>query len=361
MSVDDDGLGPVWRARDDATLTTAEQHAQQWLDHHPDAIVMCHVDLAFPSAERIAGGSEGRARLPVALVAHVVQRSQRLLHGLPTATASELAQNAAFARADAIIAPSAWAAAEVAALAPADANIVVAPPLRRPASAAKATAPPKATATPRQHGLHVVYAGRFDAIKGFDVLLSVLPALLNADPTLRVTLAGGLPRAPKNERRWAKRVAAALAAVVDGSERVAMPGFLDHDAALALLADADVVVVPSRVETFGLVAEEAMAAGRCVVAAAAGALGQRLNDGVDALVVEVGDAAALAKALRRALSDAPLRAALGIAARAEVAKRDADAVAGDRWCTTIRDLRISAPEVRAASPRPPLASKSSKE
>ena len=81
------------------------------------------------------------------------------------------------------------------------------------------------------------------------------------------------------------------------------------------------MVVPSRLETYGQVAAEAMALGRCVVAADGGALGERLRDDVDALVVPAGDAAALTAALLRALADPALRHRLGGAAALAEAQR----------------------------------------
>ena len=307
-TVDDDGLGPIVRLSRPAQLDDALAFAVAWLQRWPQATLLCHADLLFPVATQLRDACAAVAQPPPrrVLVAHVVQRAQRLVHGLDAPTASELAQHDALLAAELAIAPSPWAARQLWAVAP-QAAIEVAPPLGLAGDAAMAA---DAGAGP-----HLVYLGRFDAIKGFDVLLAALPAVLAALPGLRVTLAGGLPLAQKGESRWHKRIDASLGSVDGWRARVDLPGFLGHADALRLLATADVVVVPSRIETFGQVVTEAMALGRCVVAADGGALGERLRSEIDALVVPAGDADALGDALLRALGDAPLQARLGEAAR----------------------------------------------
>ena len=84
---------------------------------------------------------------------------------------------------------------------------------------------------------------------------------------------------------------------------------------------AAVVVVPSRREGYGVVAREAMAWGRPVVASAVGGLRDAVEDGVTGLLVPPRDVAALRGALERLLGDAALRARLGAAAR-EKARRE---------------------------------------
>lgn len=73
----------------------------------------------------------------------------------------------------------------------------------------------------------------------------------------------------------------------------------------------DVFVVPSVwPETFNLVAREAFAAGRLVIASQVGALAEAVRDGVDGLLVPPGDPAALAQAMTRLVDDPALLARL---------------------------------------------------
>jgi glycosyltransferase involved in cell wall biosynthesis len=80
---------------------------------------------------------------------------------------------------------------------------------------------------------------------------------------------------------------------------------------------AAVVVVPSRREGYGMVAREAMAHGRAVVASDVGGLHDAIDDGVDGVLVPPRDVPALRAALERLLGDPELRARLGAAARAK--------------------------------------------
>ncbi|HEY2311890.1 MAG TPA: glycosyltransferase family 4 protein [Gaiellaceae bacterium] len=79
---------------------------------------------------------------------------------------------------------------------------------------------------------------------------------------------------------------------------------------------ASIVAVPSRREGYGLVAREAMARGRPVVASAVGGLPEAIEDGVNGVLVAPLDVAALRQALQELLDDPERRARLGAAARA---------------------------------------------
>jgi colanic acid/amylovoran biosynthesis glycosyltransferase len=84
---------------------------------------------------------------------------------------------------------------------------------------------------------------------------------------------------------------------------------------------AAVVVCPSRREGYGVVAREAMAHGRPVVASAVGGLLDAVEDGVTGLLVQPRDPAALRHAIERLLADPGLRERLGAAARDRARER----------------------------------------
>jgi glycosyltransferase involved in cell wall biosynthesis len=91
---------------------------------------------------------------------------------------------------------------------------------------------------------------------------------------------------------------------------------------------AAVVAVPSRREGYGLVAREAMAHGRPVVASAVGGLPEAVEDGVTGVLVPPQDVPALGRALEELLGDVERRARLGAAARAHAVEhfsRDVEA------------------------------------
>jgi N-acetyl-alpha-D-glucosaminyl L-malate synthase BshA len=82
-----------------------------------------------------------------------------------------------------------------------------------------------------------------------------------------------------------------------------------------LLPIADVMLVPSEMESFGLAALEAMACGVPPVASRVGGLPEVVTDGVDGYLAPVGDTGAVAEAALRLLEDSALHARLAAAAR----------------------------------------------
>jgi colanic acid/amylovoran biosynthesis glycosyltransferase len=109
-----------------------------------------------------------------------------------------------------------------------------------------------------------------------------------------------------------------LVVVGDGPLRARVPealGFVAPADLGAYLRRAAVVACPSRREGYGVVARQAMAYGRPVVATAVGGLADAVLDGETGLLVPAGDVPALRAALSRLLGDAELRARLGRTAR----------------------------------------------
>jgi len=112
--------------------------------------------------------------------------------------------------------------------------------------------------------------------------------------------------------------------VGDGPLRSRVPdalGFVPPGELRAYFERAAVVACPSRREGYGVVAREAMAHGRPVVASAVGGLLDAIEDGTDGLLVPPGNPDALRAALETLLSDAALRRRLGEAARRTARER----------------------------------------
>jgi glycosyltransferase involved in cell wall biosynthesis len=145
-------------------------------------------------------------------------------------------------------------------------------------------------------------------VKGHDVLLDALATA--TDLPWCCTCVGSLDRDPAfaaGVRRAAPR------------GRVSFPGPLTGQALARAYAGADLLVLASRAETYGMVVTEALARGLPLLATDVGGVSEALGQGADGtppgLLVRPGDAAALGAALRRWLSDAELRERLRRAAR----------------------------------------------
>ena len=117
-----------------------------------------------------------------------------------------------------------------------------------------------------------------------------------------------------------------LPRVIVGDGPVRVPesvGWVSPAALGRYYEQAAVVCVPSRREGYGMVAREAMAYGRPVVATRVGGLADAIRDGETGLLVPPRDPAALRGAILRLLEDEPLRRRLGEAARESVRTEDA--------------------------------------
>lgn len=141
--------------------------------------------------------------------------------------------------------------------------------------------------------------GRLEREKGFDVLLDAMAELRGE---ARLILGGdGSQRQALAARVQAENLPAELTGFVSD-----VPAFLGRTG---------VFVLPSRSEGLGLVAVEAMAAGRPVVASRTGGLPEVVVDGETGLLVEPEDARGLAQAIRTLLADPDRAARMGAAGR----------------------------------------------
>jgi glycosyltransferase involved in cell wall biosynthesis len=146
-----------------------------------------------------------------------------------------------------------------------------------------------------------LYAGRLDREKGLDTLLR---AFANVPGELLVAGSGS------EEKRLR-----ALA-----GDRVRFTGAVGREEIVRLLAEADVFVLPSRSEPWGMVLNEAAEAGLPLVATdGVGAASDLIEEDGNGFRVRVDDERGLVEAMRRLAEDAPLRARMGARSREIVA------------------------------------------
>jgi glycosyltransferase involved in cell wall biosynthesis len=144
--------------------------------------------------------------------------------------------------------------------------------------------------------------------KGFDVLIAALATL--ADLPWRLTIAGDRTR----DRSAAAQLDADIARHAL-ENRVAVLGAVSPQRLAALYAEADLFVLASYFEGYGMAYAEAVAHGLPVIGTNAGAIADTVPPDAG-LLVDPGDIAAFAGALRRVIEDAGLRRCLADAARA---------------------------------------------
>lgn len=197
------------------------------------------------------------------------------------------------------------------------------------------TVPPSGRDIP----LHILLPGRLVPEKGHADLLNALRDPRLAGLALRVTFAGHGPLQASLQDR-----AAGLPFPLE------ITGNLDHGKFLSVMATADIVVVPSRFEGFGLTALEAMSMSKPVIASTAGGLPEVL--GGTGRLVPVGDLQAIASAIAELASDPDTRAALGTSARARAeANFGCEAITSHLIETYAALLRAREPVDQTAKPK----------
>lgn len=208
-------------------------------------------------------------------------------------------------------------ASEIAALALCSAVVVTSPATRSllvrdfGVPAGRVTvAVPGTDPAPRAHGTgnppQLLAVGSIVPRKGYDVLVRALDRLRNRE--WRLTIAGADDRSPAT--------AAALRALVASSglaERIAITGAISDRELNQLYSSADVFLMPSLFEGYGMVLAEAMARGLPIVCTTGGAASETAPDDA-ALKVAPGDDIALAEALGRVIDSGQLRQSMAKAA-----------------------------------------------
>lgn len=148
----------------------------------------------------------------------------------------------------------------------------------------------------------VLYVGRFDPRKGIETLVKACASLKNQGcEHLKLVIVGGSTsqRSDGCEKQRIEKIVQELGL----NQETLFAGCIDHDILPWYYSGADVCVIPSYYEPFGLVAIEAMACGTPVVASAVGGLNFTVIPEKTGLLVPSGDVEAFASAIYRILTD----------------------------------------------------------
>ncbi len=160
-----------------------------------------------------------------------------------------------------------------------------------------------------------LFVGAVTPLKGVDVAVEAFAEVARALPEAQLRIGGTLFDAPFAETLRAAIGSRGLA------DRVHLLGYLSDEQMLAEYARCQVLVLPSLRETLPVAVQQAMAAGRAVIATRVGGIPGLVDEGRTGYLVDPSAVAPLARALTRVLGDASHAAALGSAARSEAEAR----------------------------------------
>jgi glycosyltransferase involved in cell wall biosynthesis len=276
-------------------------------------------------------------RLVVPCVASVHQRPGGLVGPIGGRVAGAVRDLRCYARAAAVVVPSAYLGGVLRRCGVAPRRIhVVEPgsPARLPPSASLPVARP-----PARRDVSFVCVANLSAHKRVCDLLEAFATLGDLDVSL--TLVGGAADAATLED-VRSRIAGP-----DLRGRVRWVGSLPPEGVQDLVRAADTFVLPALGESYGMAVAEAQCAGVPAIVARSGNLPNLVGDGVDGYVVPPRDPGSLAAAMRRLATDPARRAAMSAAAYARSSRLPSWDEAAERFCAVLRAV-VASPD-RAAS------------
>jgi D-inositol-3-phosphate glycosyltransferase len=162
----------------------------------------------------------------------------------------------------------------------------------------------------------VLFVGRIEPLKGVDTLIRSMSCLRIKEIERPAYLAviGGDPNVPMEQMSAEMLRLQSLCEDLCMDRMVVFLGKREQDSLPYYYSAADVLVMPSHYESFGMVALEAMACGTPVVASQVGGLAFLIQDGITGFHVPDQDEDALCDRLTRILGDSSLREKMGRAA-----------------------------------------------
>lgn len=175
----------------------------------------------------------------------------------------------------------------------------------------------------------VLFVGRIEPLKGVETLIRAMsrkPAGADRRP-VHLAIIGGEPDASPHDITAEMRRLQKLCDELGVDQSVVFLGKRRQDTLQYYYSAAEVVVMPSHYESFGMVALEAMACGTPVIASDVGGLGFLVQDGETGFTVPDGDADLLLARLNLLLGDRQLRKRMGAAAVAHAQAYSWDKIA----------------------------------
>ena len=164
----------------------------------------------------------------------------------------------------------------------------------------------------------VLFVGRIEPLKGVDILIQAMSCLnlreITANKTISLTIIGGDPDVDPADMSGEMTRLQKMSNDLSMGKMVVFLGKRSQDTLPYYYSSADVVVMPSHYESFGMVALEAMACGTPVIASQVGGLAFLVQDGVTGYHVTDDDPSELCGRLKELLGNSELRDTLGVQA-----------------------------------------------
>lgn len=179
------------------------------------------------------------------------------------------------------------------------------------------------SSNPGRDDLRLIYVGRAEHRKGTDLLIRALAMVMSRRPELHLTVVGGDFDAYSAGSTELEVLWSGLRS--RHSDRIELLGRVGEVVKERAIARSHWLIVPSRFESFGLVAAEAMRAGTPVIGTDGGGLAEVCGECPDNMVCKAGDFEDLCRALNAACEAGPERAMmLRASARAAYERRFSD-------------------------------------
>lgn len=179
----------------------------------------------------------------------------------------------------------------------------------------------------------ILFCGQMIARKGIDLLLEAFSLLCSREVEAKLLLVGREGELPERLSRLSERA----------QSRIEWLGFVEPGGLPELFARADIFVLPSRYDGWGVVINQALGAGLPVVCSSAvGAAGELVIDGANGFVVPAGHVPELARALEQLLVDPVRRSEFGDYSARMASIATANSVA-KRWLTLLKEVTGESP------------------
>ncbi len=157
---------------------------------------------------------------------------------------------------------------------------------------------------------YIFCLSRIDSNKGHDLLLNAFNRVRKDHPDVQLVIGGGSPEPERRELEVLESIRRIINEK-DIDKSVQIIGYVPDDQLVSLYQQAELFVLPSIFEPFGMTAQEAMACGRPVVASKLGGIKSVISSGENGLLIDPSNAAEFAEAISLLLGDRRLAEGMG--------------------------------------------------